>query len=42
MEISRRFFPEATEFQAREFVEAPSVETMTEFEGLLLAVEQET
>ena len=41
-ELYRRFFPEATEFEAREFVEAHAVETMAEFQGLLLALEQET
>jgi mitochondrial chaperone BCS1 len=41
-ELYRRFFPEATEFEAREFVEAHAVETMAEFQGLLLALELET
>lgn len=41
-ELYRRFFPEATDFEARAFVEAHSVETMAEFQGLLLALEQET
>ena len=41
-ELYRRFFPEATEFEARGFVEAHSVETMAEFQGMLLALEQET
>jgi mitochondrial chaperone BCS1 len=41
-ELYRRFFPEAAEFEAREFVEAHAVETMAEFQGLLLALEQET
>jgi chaperone BCS1 len=41
-ELYRRFFPEATEFEARKFVEAHAVETMAEFQGLLLALEQET
>lgn len=40
-ELYRRFFPEATDFEAREFVEAHAVETMAEFQGLLLALEQE-
>lgn len=40
-ELYRRFFPDATEIAAREFVEAHSVETMAEFQGLLLALEQE-
>ena len=39
-QLYRRFFPEATEFEAREFVEAHGVETMAEFQGLLLALEQ--
>ena len=41
-ELYRRFFPEATESEVREFVEAHAVETMAEFQGLLLGVEQET
>jgi chaperone BCS1 len=41
-ELYRRFFPEATEIEAREFAESHSVETMAEFQGLLLALEQET
>ena len=42
MELYRRFFPEASDFEAREFVEASrSAETMAEFQGLLLAFEQE-
>lgn len=40
-ELYRRFFPEATEEEAREFVEAHAVETMAEFQGLLLGLEQE-
>lgn len=41
MELYRRFFPEASEIAAREFVEAAqSAETMAEFQGLLLALEQ--
>jgi chaperone BCS1 len=40
--LYRRFFPEASEAEAREFVEASqSAETMAEFQGLLLALEQE-
>lgn len=39
--LYRRFFPEATESQAREFAEAHSGETMAEFQGVLLALEQE-
>lgn len=41
-ELYCRFFPEATEFEAKEFVDAHAVETMAEFQGLLLALEQET
>jgi mitochondrial chaperone BCS1 len=42
LELFRRFFPESSEMEAREFVEASrSVETMAEFQGLLLALEQE-
>jgi chaperone BCS1 len=41
VELYRRFFPEASEVEAREFVEASrSAETMAEFQGLLLAFEQ--
>jgi chaperone BCS1 len=41
MELYRRFFPEGPESEAREFVEASrSTETMAEFQGLLLALEQ--
>jgi mitochondrial chaperone BCS1 len=41
LELYRRFFPDATEFEARDFVEASrSAETMAEFQGLLLALEQ--
>ena len=36
-----RFFPEATEGEAREFAQAHSTETMAEFQGLLLALEQD-
>ena len=40
-ELFRRFFPEASEVEAREFVEASqAAETMAEFQGLLLAMEQ--
>lgn len=40
-ELYRRFFPDASEREAREFVEASqSAETMAEFQGLLLALEQ--
>jgi chaperone BCS1 len=42
LELYRRFFPDVPEREAREFVEASrSVETMAEFQGLLLALEQE-
>jgi chaperone BCS1 len=41
-ELYRRFCPEATEIEAREFAESHSVETMAEFQGLLLALEQES
>jgi mitochondrial chaperone BCS1 len=42
VELYRRFFPDSSEREAREFVEASrSVETMAEFQGLLLALEQE-
>jgi chaperone BCS1 len=41
LELFRRFFPESQEAEAREFVEASrSAETMAEFQGLLLALEQ--
>jgi chaperone BCS1 len=41
MELFRRFFPEATELEAQDFIEASrSAETMAEFQGLLLALEQ--
>src|SRR6266436_6778619 len=41
VELYRRFFPDASEFEAREFVESSrSAETMAEFQGLLLALEQ--
>ena len=40
-ELYRRFFPNASERGAREFVEASrSAKTMAEFQGLLLALEQ--
>lgn len=41
-ELYRRFFPEATSMEARAFAEAHTVDTMAEFQGLLLALEQET
>ncbi len=41
VELYRRFFPEASEVEAWEFVEASHpAETMAEFQGLLLALEQ--
>lgn len=42
VELYRRFFPEANEFEAAEFVQAHCAETMAEFQGLLLALEQES
>jgi chaperone BCS1 len=39
-ELYRRFFPQAAELEAREFVETYFAETMAEFQGLLLALEQ--
>ena len=41
VDLYRRFFPSASESKAREFVDASrSAETMAEFQGLLLALEQ--
>jgi mitochondrial chaperone BCS1 len=41
LELYRRFFPESSDVEAREFVEASrSAETMAEFQGRLLALEQ--
>ena len=40
VELYRRFFPEVTEMEAREFAEAHREETMAEFQGHLLALEQ--
>ena len=41
MELHRRFFPQASQVEAREFIEdSQSAETMAEFQGLLLALEQ--
>jgi chaperone BCS1 len=40
IELYRRFFPEATEAEARDFAQAHYAETMAEFQGLLLALEQ--
>lgn len=43
IELYRRFFPHASELEARAFLEtADSVETMAEFQGILLAVESQT
>ena len=42
VELYRRFFPESFEAEAKEFVEASrSAQTMAEFQGLLLALEEE-
>ena len=41
IELYRRFFPDATDARAREFAQAHCAETMAEFQGLLLALEQE-
>ena len=38
IELYRRFFPEASEFEAREFVRISFAETMAEFQGLLLGL----
>jgi SpoVK/Ycf46/Vps4 family AAA+-type ATPase len=38
--LYRRFFPAATEAEARDFAQAHCAETMAEFQGLLLALEQ--
>jgi chaperone BCS1 len=41
VELYRRFFPDALEREAREFVHSSrSAETMAEFQGLLLALER--
>jgi chaperone BCS1 len=40
IELYCRFFPDATEARAREFAQAHCAETMAEFQGLLLALEQ--
>ena len=40
IELYRRFFPKATEVEARDFAQAHCAETMAEFQGLLLALEQ--
>jgi chaperone BCS1 len=41
IELFRKFFPEASMLEARNFVERNSAETMAEFQGLLLARDQE-
>jgi chaperone BCS1 len=41
IELYRRFFPEASQDEASEFVESHFAETMAEFQGLLLSLEQE-
>jgi chaperone BCS1 len=42
VELYRRFFPDATEGEAREFVDASrSAKTMAEFQGLLLCLERQ-
>jgi chaperone BCS1 len=40
--LYRRFFPEASESDAREFAQAHWADTMAEFQGLLLALEEES
>jgi chaperone BCS1 len=39
--LYRRFFPDASERDAREFAQAHRADTMAEFQGLLLALEEE-
>ncbi len=41
IELYRRFFPEAMNAEAREFAQAHEEETMAQFQGLLLGLEQE-
>jgi mitochondrial chaperone BCS1 len=41
VELYRRFFPQASEYEAVEFVKAHFAETMAEFQGLLLGLEHE-
>ncbi|SEG62550.1 chaperone BCS1 [Bryocella elongata] len=41
VELYRRFFPEASEHDARIFAEAHCAQTMAEFQGLLLSLEQD-
>jgi chaperone BCS1 len=40
-ELYRRFFPDASELEAREFAREHRAETIAEVPGLLLATEQE-
>jgi hypothetical protein len=40
VELYRRFFPETDSLEAAEFAEIHSAETMAQFQGLLLALEQ--
>jgi chaperone BCS1 len=40
--LHRRFFPGASELDAREFAQAHWADTMAEFQGLLLALEEES
>jgi mitochondrial chaperone BCS1 len=40
VELYRRFFPEASEFEAVAFVESHVAETMAEFQGILLRLEE--
>jgi len=40
VELYRRFFPDATEQEAREFADRHFAETMAQFQGLLLALEK--
>lgn len=42
IELYQRFFPEANEDEARDFVESHYAETMAGFQGLLLSLEQGT
>lgn len=41
VELYRRFFPESTENEAMDFVVSHTADTMAEFQGLLLRLEQE-
>ncbi len=41
-ELFRRFFPSATELEARHFAQAHRAETMAQFQGLLLGLEQQS